>query len=206
MFPTNPQKIKFMKANAPLVLILFSILFFSFNGTAEAQILKKLKKRVQEATEDVLVEKAAQKTAQETGKALDSLLEIDPDYEQKNKEQWENMFAGGGADVPIESRYAFDTNVLYTMEFSSDDEASEVDYSMWFSDDKDYMATQVSNVNSASNPNEQMPMSVLSVIDEKTKAMIAMITPAMTVIIGGIIGLVAVSLMTTMYSIYGQLG
>ncbi len=41
--------------------------------------------------------------------------------------------------------------------------------------------------------------------DDKTKAMIAMITPAMTVIIGGIVGLVAVSLMTTMYSIYGQL-
>jgi len=42
--------------------------------------------------------------------------------------------------------------------------------------------------------------------DDKTKAMIAMITPAMTLIIGGIVGLVAVSLMTTMYSIYGQLG
>jgi len=41
--------------------------------------------------------------------------------------------------------------------------------------------------------------------DDKTKAMIAMITPAMTLIIGGIVGLVAVSLMTTMYSIYGQL-
>jgi len=42
--------------------------------------------------------------------------------------------------------------------------------------------------------------------DEKTKAMIAMITPAMTIIIGGIVGFVAVSLLTTMYSIYGQLG
>jgi len=42
--------------------------------------------------------------------------------------------------------------------------------------------------------------------DDKTKAMIAMITPAMTLIVGGIVGFVAVSLMTTMYSIYGQLG
>lgn len=42
--------------------------------------------------------------------------------------------------------------------------------------------------------------------DDKTKAMIAMITPAMTLIIGGIIGFVAISLLTTMYSIYGQLG
>ena len=40
--------------------------------------------------------------------------------------------------------------------------------------------------------------------DDKTKAMVAMITPAMTLIIGGIIGFVAITLLTTMYSIYGQ--
>ena len=53
----------------------------------EAQLLKKLKKRVQEATEDVIAEKAAQKAEQETGKALDSLLEIDPDYQANYEEQ-----------------------------------------------------------------------------------------------------------------------
>jgi type IV pilus assembly protein PilC len=42
--------------------------------------------------------------------------------------------------------------------------------------------------------------------DDKTKAMIALITPAMTVIIGGIIGFIAVSLLSAMYSIYGQVG
>jgi len=42
--------------------------------------------------------------------------------------------------------------------------------------------------------------------DDKTKAMIALITPAMTVIIGGIIGFIAVSLLAAMYSIYGQVG
>jgi len=42
--------------------------------------------------------------------------------------------------------------------------------------------------------------------DDKTKTMIAMITPAMTIIIGGIVGFVAVTLLTTMYSIYGQVG
>jgi len=42
--------------------------------------------------------------------------------------------------------------------------------------------------------------------DDKTRAMIALITPAMTIIIGGIIGFIAVSLLAAMYSIYGQLG
>ena len=159
-----------MKTKSPFVWILMSLLFFS--GSADAQILKKLKRKVQQATEDVIVEKAAQKTAQETGKALDSLLEIDPDYEQKNKEQYERMFGQGGADIPIENSYQFDTNVLYTMEFSSNDENSVVDYSMWFSDNHSYMATQVSSMQSGSKESQEMPASVLSVIDEKNKAMI----------------------------------
>lgn len=42
--------------------------------------------------------------------------------------------------------------------------------------------------------------------DDKTKAMVAMITPAITVIIGSIVGFVALSLFSAMYSIYGQVG
>jgi hypothetical protein len=161
-----------MKVIFPRALILLSL--FLLGSPAEAQILKKLKKRVQQATEEVIVEKAAQKTAQETGKAMDSLLNIDPNYQQNNQEQWEQMFGQGGADVPIEDSYRFDTNVLYTMEFSSGDDSSVVDYSMWFSDNDSYMATQVSNMQTGSNRNEEMPMSVLSVIDDKNKAMIVL--------------------------------
>jgi len=40
--------------------------------------------------------------------------------------------------------------------------------------------------------------------DEKTKAMIAMLTPALTIIIGGIVGFIAVSMLSAMYSIFGQ--
>ena len=159
-----------MKPKSPVVWIFLSLLFVGVS--ADAQILKKLKKKVQQATEDVIVEKAAQKTAQETGKALDSLLNIDPDYEQKNQEQLQQMFGQGGSDIPIEESYQFDTNVLYTMEFSSEKENSVVDYSMWFSDKDNYMATQVSNIQAESTKNQDMPMSVLSVIDDKNKAMI----------------------------------
>jgi hypothetical protein len=159
-----------MKNHKPFAWILLSLLLMG--APAQSQILKKLKNRVQQATEDVIVEKAAQKTAQETGKALDSLLEIDPDYEQKNQEQWEKMLGQGEADIPIEENYHFDTNVLYTMEFSSGEENSIVDYSMWFSDKENYMATQVSNMQSSSGKNQEMPTSVMSVLDEKNKAMI----------------------------------
>ena len=61
-----------MKPKFHLACLLLA--FLMIGGSADAQILKKLKKRVQEATEDVIVEKAAEKTAQETGKAMDSLL------------------------------------------------------------------------------------------------------------------------------------
>ncbi len=40
--------------------------------------------------------------------------------------------------------------------------------------------------------------------DDKTKAMIAMLTPALTIVIGGIVGFIAVSMLSAMYSIFGQ--
>lgn len=42
--------------------------------------------------------------------------------------------------------------------------------------------------------------------DDKTKALIAMLTPTMTIIIGGIVGFIAVSMLSAMYSIFGQAG
>ncbi len=41
--------------------------------------------------------------------------------------------------------------------------------------------------------------------DDKTKTMISMITPAMTVFIGGVVGFVAVALISSMYSIFGSI-
>ena len=161
-----------MKTSKFSLFILFAALLF--NASADAQILNKLKKRVQEATEEVIVEKTAEKAAQETGKAMDSLLDIDPDYEQKQMDQWQGIFAQGGADIPIEDVYTFDTNVLYTMELSSNDQPSVVDYSMWFSGSENYMATQVSNIQSSDKKSSQMPTSMVSVIDEKNMAMIVL--------------------------------
>jgi len=41
--------------------------------------------------------------------------------------------------------------------------------------------------------------------DDKTKTMISMITPTMTVFIGGVVGFVAVALISSMYSIFGSM-
>lgn len=40
--------------------------------------------------------------------------------------------------------------------------------------------------------------------DEKTKSLIGMLTPALTIVIGGIVGFIAVSMLSAMYSIFGQ--
>jgi len=40
--------------------------------------------------------------------------------------------------------------------------------------------------------------------EDKTRSLIALIQPAMTLIVGGIIGLIALTLTSAMYSVYGQ--
>jgi len=40
--------------------------------------------------------------------------------------------------------------------------------------------------------------------DDKTKSMVALITPAMTIIIGLVVGFIALALLSAMYSVYGQ--
>jgi type IV pilus assembly protein PilC len=42
--------------------------------------------------------------------------------------------------------------------------------------------------------------------DDKTRSLIALIQPVTTMIIGGVVGLIALSLVSAMYSVYGQLG
>lgn len=157
-----------------LLSILLMVGFLSTSNT-HAQILKKLKKRVQEATEEVIVDKAADKAAQETSKALDSILEIDPDYESKAARQLQNSMTQSSEGLPVEEMYNFNTAVFYNMEFDEKDESSTVEYVMWFSENENYMATQVKNVSSKKSEKENMPASMFTVLDEKNKAMIVFI-------------------------------
>jgi len=152
-----------------LISLSLLISFISVNNL-EAQLLKKLKKRVQEATEEVVIEKVAEKSAQETGKAMDSLLNIDPEYQSNYQNQLNQMMLAGGESIPIEDSYTFDKKVMYKMEITGDDKPSIVNYEMWFSDNSEYMATRVQG--NESPDSRDMPSSMLSILDEKNKAMI----------------------------------
>lgn len=135
-------------------------------NSLEAQLLKKLKNRVKEATEDVIAEKAAQ----ESEKMLDSLLEIDPDYEPRYQQQLEQMMAAGSENIPVEESYLFNTKIIYKMTVSDKNESSVVNYEMWFSDNEAYMATKVDSEKNTDS--RDMPSYVLSILDDKNQAMI----------------------------------
>lgn len=165
--PIPPYIMKHIK-----LIFLSLIVSISFSFDADAQFLKKLKKRVQQAAEETVIDKTAEKAAQETGKAMDSLLEIDPDYQAKNEEQIQNMYLQSGEEIPIEEMYSFNTNVVYQMNFISDNKPTTIDYSMWFSDNENYMASEMKNIKSEKTNDEQMPNGMITIIDDKNQAMI----------------------------------
>ncbi|MEN8124268.1 MAG: DUF4412 domain-containing protein [Bacteroidota bacterium] len=150
---------------AILLLVIFSL---SFSQNSNAQILKKLKKRVQQAVEETVIDKTADKAAQETGKAMDSLLEIDPDYQPNNK----NILYGNNEDIPIESVYKFDTSVTYKMESVTDNKPVSMDYNMLFSKNNNYLATKMQNINSEDFKGKEGTMQMTTILDDKNQAMI----------------------------------
>jgi len=154
------------------LIILATILSISFSNGVQAQFLKKLKAKVQQAAEDVVIDKASQKAAQEAGKALDSLLEIDPNYQAKNQEQLENMLFQSGDSIAINDVYSFSTNVDYKMEYTSDNKPTTADYSMWFSDNENYMASEIKNIDSNKSQKKQLSNGMISIIDNDNQAMI----------------------------------
>lgn len=156
-----------------LITSLLVTIALMFTQSTEAQFLKKLKKKVQQASEEVIIEKTAQKAAQETGKAMDSLLDIDPDYQSNYQKNMMQLYSQSSADIPIESSYQFDTQVTYEMVVASDKEISEVEYGMWFSKDQAYMASQLQKMSKGDkDQSSEIPMSMVSILDDKNQAMI----------------------------------
>ena len=143
---------------AILLLVIFS---FSFLQNTNAQILKKLKKRVQQAVEETLIDKTS-----------DSLQNNDPNYQDKNEEQLQNMFLGNKEDIPIESIYKFDTSVTYRMESIADNKPVSIDYNMLFSKNNNYMATKMQNINSEEMKGKPEAMQMTTILDDKNQAMI----------------------------------
>ena len=55
------------------ILLICSFIFI-FSSTVEAQFLNRLKNRIVERTEDVIINKAADKAAERTSEAMDKIL------------------------------------------------------------------------------------------------------------------------------------
>ncbi len=154
------------------LILLTIVISFSFTNEINAQFLKKLKEKVQKAAEETVINKTAEKAAQETGKAMDSLLDIDPNYQTDYQKKYQKMLFQDGADIPIEEVYHFNTNVAYRMNFTNDNELSSIDYSMWFSDSESYMASEMKNIKTKNSKDNQIPTGMMTIIDDKNQAMV----------------------------------
>ena len=142
----NPPKTFTMQYLKLFLIFLFLIPISS--NSLQAQLLKKLKKQVQEVTEDVIEEK----TQQESEKTLDSMMSV------------------SSGSITVQDSYSFDTKVSYLMTIEEKDKTSEVNYEMWFPSKGNYMATKV--ISSNDPRNKDMPTSVLSILDDNNQAMI----------------------------------
>lgn len=154
------------------IILLSIVLSISFTNEANAQFLKKLQKRVQQAAEDAIIDKAAEKAEQEAEKAMDSLLNIDSNYQAKDSEQLLNSFIQSGENVEIEEVYTFNTNVIMQMIVEDEKGPTIIDYSMWFTNSDSYMATEIQNMDSKKSKSEKIPKGILTVIDDENQAMV----------------------------------
>ncbi|MDH3321397.1 MAG: DUF4412 domain-containing protein [Flavobacteriaceae bacterium] len=148
------------------------IVSISFTNGTHAQILKKLKKKVQQAAEQTVIDKTAEKAAQETGKAMDSLLDVDPDYQAKDQEQLLNKYMSTDNNISVEDVYTFDTNVIMNMVVEDPKHPMTYDYSMWFTNNSSYMATEIKNMQAKNSKDDKMPKDMLTVIDDKNQVML----------------------------------
>lgn len=62
-----------IKKSTPFILL---VIFTFFNQSVNAQFLKKLKQRVQEAAEETVIGKSEEKAAEKTGEGVDKILNI----------------------------------------------------------------------------------------------------------------------------------
>ncbi len=104
--------------NIRFFALFFCLFIISVN--AEAQFLNRLKNKVIERTEDVIINKAADKAAESTSKAMDKLL-------NQNLDGIFNIGSGKMVDVSeLPAEYSFDH--LYRLKMTTDEGELEMDY------------------------------------------------------------------------------
>ena len=101
------------------ILLICSFIFI-FSSTVEAQFLNRLKNRIVERTEDVIINKAADKAAERTSEAMDKIL-------NQNLDGLFNVGTGKIVDVselPSECKF----NYLYKIKMATGEGDMEMDY------------------------------------------------------------------------------
>ncbi|QDO95138.1 DUF4412 domain-containing protein [Formosa sediminum] len=124
------------------------ILLFLFSGTQlQAQFLKKLKNKLQQATEDVIIDKASQKAEQSLGKHLDSILGIDGEYNFNGGNFGQFSLAN---DSILPDTYTFEWKYILRIESPKED---PMDITYYLKPEEKYFAMQptLDQVNQSDN-------------------------------------------------------
>lgn len=113
-------------------IILICSFIFIFTSTVEAQFLNRLKNRIVEKTEDVIINKAADKAAERTSEAMDKIL-------NPNLDGLLNIGTGKMVDVAeLPTEYKF--NYLYRVKMATEGGDLEMDY--FFNKDESYFGAK----------------------------------------------------------------
>lgn len=93
------------------------LLLLGVTQTAEAQFLKKLKKRAEEAAKETVSQKVEEKAAEKTGKAMDTILDADRKIKKKMKKEPSDENEDG--DIEDETFYEDDEELDSNLEIYS---------------------------------------------------------------------------------------
>ncbi len=154
-----------MKTTA-FIFYIVCIILFPMNPV-QGQILKKLKDKVQQAAEESVLSKLGEKVGQETDKQMDSLLNIDPDYEAQTSEKLGKLFSG--SSVPVADQYIFDNRAVYDVESIHKKEKTSMENTFWFSKDAHYFGSEI-KLKDTNQPNELN--AIFTIIDEDHQAIL----------------------------------
>lgn len=97
-------------------IIASAVLFMMISYSAEAQFLKKLKKKVEDRVEETIINKTSEEAAKKTDKSLDKVF--NPDFSSKEPKEVNKE------DVP---KY-FDFEYKYQLTFTYENYENEIDY------------------------------------------------------------------------------
>jgi len=116
-------------------IILFSFVFLCLTATLEAQLLKKLRQKVEAATEQVIVNKTAEIAAKQTDKAMDKILNMSMG---ENAGEGLATEPGSASDLPD----TYDFTWRYGMRFETSKASENMDMTYFFKPDAPYWGAE----------------------------------------------------------------